>query len=144
MSMDIAKILELVNNYDAERLAIDLQIREIRRSREVDTYRKIPVLRNRKANLKRPVSFGQEVASRAWEINHEEPVLGKMGITWSEDVLETFRENGINRFFYVGGGDKEFEKMIFFIERGWTLTEFGEIEYMGEKAKGFRFIRKEQ
>ena len=142
--MDISKILELVKTYDEERLSIDLQIREIRQSREVDTYRKIPVLRNRKANLKRPVSFGQEVAARAWELNHEEPILGKLGITWSDDILKTFSGNGISRFFYVGGGEKEFEKMIQFIERGWELVEFGEVEYMGEKAKGFRFIRKEQ
>lgn len=139
--MKLSEILSKIHEYEDAVEKIHVEIRELKRLRSNDAYKQITRLRGMRDQMRRPVSSGEEAAAKAWERNHTEPVLTRIGNTYAEDYIRTLKENDIQSFFFIGDGGNAFKMMIRFSELGYKPMGVSEIHLDGEMQKGVRFVR---
>ena len=138
----LKQIIKETENYQSEKEMIDQEIRQLYRLKETKEIRaQIGHLNSKLSLMRRPVSFGEEMAARAWAEGSryaqvDMPVLRSIGTTWIEDCLQTFRKAGISEFFYLGEGPNGFKSFITFCEYGCKMVGFSEESGPGCDRKG--------
>lgn len=131
-------ILKQAQKYRDTKELLNQKIRETYRDNGVpakERNRSRAKLNSTLAQLRRPVTHGEEYAAEAWSTGlrytqgdlPQEPVLYKIGPTWVGDFVDAMRRAGIESFFYAGEGHGAFQSMMLFRESGCEFAGFSRV-----------------